>query len=91
MAPCVCHRNRKALQSSRGRNLPTTSSSRRPSPSRRRSRRSRRSLPSRSRGRQRRSLCSRQLCSLRSRARRLESRRSLCSRRSRVRSRTRSG
>ncbi len=58
MAPCVCQRNSKALQSSRGRNLPMTSSSRRPNPrSRHRSRRSLRSRQSRSRESQRRSPC----------------------------------
>jgi hypothetical protein len=58
MTPCVSQRNRKALQfSTRGSNLPTTSSSRRPSPSH--SRRTRRSRQSRSRESQRRSLCSR--------------------------------
>ena len=89
MAPCVCQGNSKALQSSRGRNLPMTSSSRRPNPSPSRSRRSRRSRQSRNHESQRRSLCSResQRRSLESRPRSLESRpRSLDSR---VRSRSR--
>ena len=83
MTPCVLQRNRKSLQSSRGRNLPTTSSNRRPSPSRSRPSPRRRSLPSRSLESQRRSLCSleSQRRSLESRRRSLESRRrSLCPR-----------
>ena len=90
MAPCVCQGNSKALQSSRGRNLPMTSSSRRPNPSPSRSRRSRRSRQSRNRESQRRSLCSRE-----SQRRTLERRRSRESRprsldsRLRVRSRSR--
>jgi len=84
-------RNCKALRSStRGSNLPTTSSSRRPTPRSRCSRRIRRSLPSRSRnrgtlqpgrrGRQRRNLC---------RPERRRNLGSLDSLRSRVRSRNR--
>ena len=93
MTPCVRQRNRKVLQSSRGRNLPTTSSNRRPSPSRSRPNpRRNRSLPSRSLESQRRSLCSleSQRRSLESRPRSLESRRhSLCPRSlRRVRSRS---
>jgi hypothetical protein len=88
VTPCVCQRDRQALQSSRVRNLPTTSSSRRPSRSR--SRRSRRSLPSRRRSR-RRSLQRGTRGSLQRRSLqrgRRERRRSLCSLRNRVRSRT---
>ena len=89
MTPCVCQRDRQALQSSRVRNRPTTSSSRRPS--RGPSRRSRRSLPSRRRSRSRRSLQRGTRGSLQRRSLqrgRRERRRSLCSLRNRVRSRT---
>ena len=67
MTPCLCQRDRKALPSSRGRSLPMTGSSHRPSPSPSRSRRSH-------------SRQSRSLCSLESQRRSLESPRSLESR-----------
>jgi hypothetical protein len=85
----VHERNGKVLQfSTRGSNLPTTSSSRPPSPSPSPSR-SPRSLPSRSLQRSRGSLSRRRsLDSLQRILCRLERRRNLCSPRSRVRSRS---